>query len=81
MLQADNSGRSIDLLDLFRSREDDIEGITVPFFDFEGILAATDNFSDANKLGEGSFGPVYKVMIPTLNKCYSSQCINSIGHI
>lgn len=30
-------------------------------FDFESIMAATDNFSDTNKLGEGGFGAVYKV--------------------
>lgn len=30
-------------------------------FDFETIRVATDNFSDANKLGQGGFGAVYKV--------------------
>ncbi|GMP75166.1 hypothetical protein CsSME_00032350 [Camellia sinensis var. sinensis] len=29
-------------------------------FDFGTIRDATDNFSHANKLGEGGFGPVYK---------------------
>ena len=33
----------------------------LPLLSFSSILAATDNFSDANKLGEGGFGPVYKV--------------------
>ncbi|XP_008230178.2 PREDICTED: LOW QUALITY PROTEIN: G-type lectin S-receptor-like serine/threonine-protein kinase At1g11330 [Prunus mume] len=32
----------------------------LPLFDLRSILAATDNFSEANKLGEGGFGPVYK---------------------
>ncbi|CAL8139769.1 unnamed protein product [Prunus armeniaca] len=32
----------------------------LPLFDLWSILAATDNFSEANKLGEGGFGPVYK---------------------
>ena len=34
----------------------------LPQFSFSSISAATDNFSPANKLGEGGFGPVYKVM-------------------
>ncbi|KAG5568241.1 hypothetical protein H5410_064745 [Solanum commersonii] len=31
-------------------------------YDFSAISAATDNFSDANKLGQGGFGTVYKVI-------------------
>ena len=30
-------------------------------FNLETIEVATNNFSNANKLGEGGFGPVYKV--------------------
>jgi hypothetical protein len=30
-------------------------------FTMETLLAATENFHDDNKLGEGGFGPVYKV--------------------
>jgi hypothetical protein len=33
----------------------------LPLMDLTSILAATDNFSKANKLGEGGFGPVYRV--------------------
>ncbi|XP_009788889.1 receptor-like serine/threonine-protein kinase SD1-8 isoform X4 [Nicotiana sylvestris] len=40
--------------------ENDKQDIAVPFFRLEKILAATDNFSDAQKLGQGGFGPVYK---------------------
>ena len=36
-------------------------------FDFNIISKATDNFSNDNKLGEGGFGPVYKVI--TLQIC------------
>ena len=30
---------------------------------FSCVVAATENFSAANKLGEGGFGPVYKVCL------------------
>lgn len=49
-----------DLMDSGKFKEDD-EGIDVPFFNLESILAATDDFSDENKLGQGGYGPVYKV--------------------
>ncbi|XP_009608831.1 G-type lectin S-receptor-like serine/threonine-protein kinase At4g03230 isoform X2 [Nicotiana tomentosiformis] len=45
-------------------RNENNEVIDVPYFHLETILAATDNFSDANKVGEGGFGPVYKGMFP-----------------
>jgi hypothetical protein len=31
-------------------------------YDFQIIAQATGNFSRSNKLGEGGFGPVYKVL-------------------
>ena len=31
-------------------------------FDFDTIHAATNNFSEENKVGEGGFGVVYKVL-------------------
>ncbi|PIN17007.1 Serine/threonine protein kinase [Handroanthus impetiginosus] len=40
------------------------KGIDVPFYNFDSILSATDNFSDANMLGRGGFGPVYKGKFP-----------------
>ena len=33
----------------------------LPLFDLTTIAKATNNFSSRNKLGEGGFGPVYKV--------------------
>ncbi|RXH89859.1 hypothetical protein DVH24_032216 [Malus domestica] len=32
----------------------------LPIFGLRAIIAATNNFAEANKLGEGGFGPVYK---------------------
>ncbi|CAO2036642.1 unnamed protein product [Urochloa humidicola] len=39
------------------------KNIEFPFFSFNGIIAATDNFSDSNMLGKGGFGKVYKGML------------------
>nr|XP_011463561.1 PREDICTED: G-type lectin S-receptor-like serine/threonine-protein kinase At4g03230 [Fragaria vesca subsp. vesca] len=36
----------------------------LPLFSLMSILAATNNFSEDNKLGEGGFGPVYKGILP-----------------
>jgi len=55
-----------DLMGSGEFREEDEKGIDVPLFDLESILAATNNFSDANKLGGGGYGPVYKVISTTL---------------
>ncbi|KAH1049874.1 hypothetical protein AAZX31_08G059000 [Glycine max] len=41
-----------------------LSGAELPLFHFSCILAATNNFSDENKLGQGGFGPVYKGKIP-----------------
>lgn len=35
-------------------------------FNLTSVILATDNFSAANKLGEGGFGVVYKVIFLTL---------------
>jgi hypothetical protein len=32
-------------------------------YELSTLQQATDNFSDLNKLGEGGFGPVYKVLL------------------
>ncbi|KAH9651139.1 G-type lectin S-receptor-like serine/threonine-protein kinase [Citrus sinensis] len=37
------------------------ENMELPMFDWNTIADATDNFSWKNKLGEGGFGPVYRV--------------------
>jgi hypothetical protein len=39
-------------------RKEDME---IPMYDLNTIAHATNNFSSMNKLGEGGFGPVFKV--------------------
>ena len=41
-------------------RDDDNRG-EMNYFNLSTILTATNNFFDANKLGEGGFSPVYRV--------------------
>ena len=57
----DNERHLKDLIQSCQFRDDDKREIDVPFFAFQSILAATDYFSEEKKLGQGGFGPVYKV--------------------
>lgn len=41
-------------------------GPDLPSFNFNSVAAATNNFSEGNKLGNGGFGTVYKVNIHML---------------
>lgn len=40
---------------------EDIQSIDSLIIDISTLRAATENFDEANKLGEGGFGSVYKV--------------------
>ena len=44
------------------SQEKEVE---MPIYDFRTIEIATNSFSFSNKIGEGGFGPVYKVFFLT----------------
>ena len=46
------------------------EDLAIPVFDFVTVATTTGIFSRNNKLGEGGFGPVYKV---TDNECYPKE--------
>ena len=41
--------------------------VDLPMFSFASVSAATNNFSIENKLGDGGFGPVYKVRLASVN--------------
>ncbi|XP_058077485.1 cysteine-rich receptor-like protein kinase 10 [Magnolia sinica] len=41
----------------------DVDNYELPWIDLSSIQLATDNFSEAKKLGEGGFGPVYKGLL------------------
>ncbi|KAI7988569.1 G-type lectin S-receptor-like serine/threonine-protein kinase RKS1 [Camellia lanceoleosa] len=47
----------------FNNQASDDEKLELPIFDMITIAAATNQFSDTNKIGEGGFGPVYKVCL------------------
>jgi hypothetical protein len=46
---------------------EDIQSIESLILDLSTLRAATDNFDESNKLGEGGFGVVYKVLIILIN--------------
>ncbi|XP_047271566.1 G-type lectin S-receptor-like serine/threonine-protein kinase At4g27290 isoform X1 [Capsicum annuum] len=41
------------------------EDMELPLFDLVTVTSATENFSSANVIGEGGFGPVYKGILPS----------------
>lgn len=49
-------------IDRVSSRKQEEEDPELPFLDLDTIAEATNGFSDGNKLGQGGFGPVYKVI-------------------
>ncbi|XP_050383406.1 G-type lectin S-receptor-like serine/threonine-protein kinase At1g11410 [Argentina anserina] len=49
------------------------------FFDLNTLIAATDNFSYVNKLGEGGFGCVYKAELPNEQKVAVKRLSSSSG--
>uniref|UniRef100_A0A199UC16 Bulb-type lectin domain-containing protein n=1 Tax=Manihot esculenta TaxID=3983 RepID=A0A199UC16_MANES len=46
---------------MWRSPLEDEDLIELPLFDFNNIMLATNNFDIENKLGQGGYGPVYRM--------------------
>ncbi|KAF8052887.1 hypothetical protein N665_1494s0002 [Sinapis alba] len=67
-----DQGRSQDLLindvvltsERYISRENETDDLELPLMEFEALAMATNRFSDANMLGQGGFGIVYKGILP-----------------
>ena len=61
-----------DIYPIFSDSEllgDDVNQVKLeelPLLDFEKLVSATNNFHEANKLGQGGFGSVYRVMLVCL---------------
>ncbi|KAL8510405.1 hypothetical protein ACS0TY_017281 [Phlomoides rotata] len=57
------------ILMMRRTKKQDIkrsdEDLDLPLLKFATIVAATNNFSTENMIGEGGFGPVYKGILPS----------------
>lgn len=46
----------------------------LPVFSLDTIANATSQFNEDNKLGEGGFGPVYKVRVSSLSITFHISC-------
>ena len=56
------------LSEVNKPRDGKEKEVKMPLFSLKSVSAATDNFSDANKLGEGGFGLVYNVWFNILKR-------------
>lgn len=55
------AGRTENSSEQYYISERQKEDLELPLLDLATIVKATNNFLNGNKLGEGGFGPVYKV--------------------
>ena len=69
-MKADLAGHTFSMADTVGHTNKNLE---LPLLELSRIIKATNNFSFQNKLGEGGFGPVYKVIKYISSLCYDSQ--------
>ena len=70
VVNAELSGHNFSMAYTDEHNKKDLE---LPLLELSRIIKATNNFSFQNKLGEGGFGPVYKVIKYISSLCYDSQ--------
>lgn len=63
-LAASGRSSSTDKLEVYLKEEHDLK-----LFSYASIIEATNDFSSENKLGQGGFGVVYKVILFLLYSC------------
>ena len=64
------------------NNEERKEDMELPIYDLNTIARATNNFSSMNKLGEGGFGPVFKVnRTLLLVQQYGNIKLSSVGYL
>lgn len=52
-----------------------MDELELPLFDITTLVIATNKFSDENKLGQGGFGIVYKVIFLRVGECLSELSV------
>ena len=52
---------------MYSAEAEDMETVDSMMIDVSTLRAATGNFDESNKLGEGGFGAVYKVALSKLH--------------
>ncbi|XP_057538243.1 uncharacterized protein LOC130815779 [Amaranthus tricolor] len=64
------------LHNIIEASGNEVEFQDCPLFEFEKLVVATNNFKEKNKLGQGGFGPVYKIRLNTLMRYVQGKLEN-----
>lgn len=65
---------------LYKSFVAELLELKTGYFPLRQIKAATNNFDPGNKIGEGGFGPVYKVILDVSYIHFLEQyCLETLG--
>ncbi|KAL8238953.1 hypothetical protein R6Q59_015520 [Mikania micrantha] len=62
-LKREDEKQLLELMDSSNTKRGGRKGSDLVVFSFADIVTATNDFTEVNKLGQGGFGPVYKVFV------------------